>query len=682
MAEESKTIFWDRHEAALLIDLCIRVRKGEIKRTDGLAQLSAKLRRRAELTERKVTGDFRSVEQLAKYYAMVEYLVTDGLRGEPTAAPIIVSVYRTYVNDPEEFKKILDEAEHQCRQKVFEFDTHEVIKMVEASVKLNTLENIGEAINELSKLLQEYAKKRGVDDSDTSRDAAAIAKRINVIDGLRRGRQSDSANPKEVFLVRLYKYDPDKFNALLAEANRVLGIATVMPSREKLNAVLMANFPGGFQFHSSTARKLFRHYADEEDELRDITDEQLIDALKEITVEFGDKLFLPLNERQSQIMQEIQAVVTGLLEQGYTCIYAEKIFERYADRLSEVLHINNATDLMSRMGWEKNIISRGNPDMISDVQRLFRNEMRQISLDELARVFWFVPLDKLKSALNAAPHVICVKPNIYMDLDVFPIDRASLPKIEALLKHVLQFGQTISLEECRKIICRTFPEIEAATSEFSSQGFGGALRGLFGNKFSFNRNTISLASEIVSKRQLFVEYCSEHERFTLEELQAFAEEINSQIEFKSVRRVSIRISSNQFLHRDKIKFDVEAIDAVLDGLIEDCRSIKSLATHFHQFPPLENLEWNEYILESYLYCFSDKFELINSVFSKISWGGAAGRKELHLVFEDVAERILAKSDRWHDRESALDLLVSEKILLRRAFKDIDEVIRRLRAEFD
>ena len=63
-------------------------------------------------------------------------------------------------------------------------------------------------------------------------------------------------------------------------------------------------------------------------------------------------------------------------------------------------------------------------------------------------------------------------------------------------------------------------------------------------------------------------------------------------------------------------------------------------------------------------------------------GGAAGRKELHTVFEDVAERILAKSDRWHDRESALDLLVSEKILLRRAFKDIDEVIRRLRAEFD
>ena len=41
-------------------------------------------------------------------------------------------------------------------------------------------------------------------------------------------------------------------------------------------------------------------------------------------------------------------------------------------------------------------------------------------------------------------------------------------------------------------------------------------------------------------------------------------------------------------------------------------------------------------------------------------GGAAGRKELHTVFEDVAERIL----------------------LRRAFKDIDEVIRRLRAEFD
>ena len=680
MAEqESKTIFWDRHEAALLIDLCLRVREGKIRRTEGLVQLSDRLKRRAELMGRKVTEDFRNVGSLASCYAMVEYLLTDGLRGEPEAAPIFVSMYRTYMTEPDEFKKILAEAEHQCRQKVFEFDTHEVIKMVEASIKLNTLENIGEAVNDLAKLLQEYAKKRGVDDSDTSRDATAIAKRINVIDGLRRGRQTDSATPREVFLVKLYKYDPEKFQALLAEANKALGIETLMPPPEILAEALKMHFPGGFKCNSLIAKKQLRRYLDE-NELRDIGDDQLLKALREITIECNGKLFLPYNEQQQQLADEIQSAVASIFERGFSCIYVEKVFEKFSERLAEVLYIKNVGDLMERMGWEKTVLTRSTPDINADVQKFFREAQCPLSYFELESALWFLPFEKLKTAVIASPQIICVKSETYMDLSAFPLDSNARRKAEQLIKDVLTTVPSISIEECRRIIYKAFPTIVKATSDYTTQGFGNVLRGMFGNRFSFNRNMISAASEVVSKRQLFVDFCNERERFTLDELQAFAEEINSQIEFKSVRRVAVRIGTSQFLHRDLVPFDVKAVDAKLNELIDDCRSIKSLSMHFDELPPIENLDWNEYVLESYLFGFSEEFELINSVFSKLSWGGAAGRKSLHLAFEDVAEKILAKSKRWKDRESALDLLVSERILLRRAFKDIDEVIRRLRAE--
>lgn len=682
MAEnDSKIIFWDRHEAALLIDLCEKVQQNAVKRADGLAQLSKMLRNRAKLMGRKVDADFRSVESIAPCYAAVEYLITDGLRGDPGAAPIFVSVYRTYVSEPDEFKKILAEAEHQCRQKVFEFDTHEVIKLIEASNKFSKLDDLNAAVDNLSKLLKDYAHRRGVDDSDTSRDVPEIVRRLSVIDGLRRGRQVDSAAPREVFLVKLSKYDPEKFSALLAEANKALGIEIVLPAPEVLAEVLRTQFPSGFKYSSSVVMKKFRRDVGE-DELRDVEDDQLIKALKEITIEHGDKLFLPYDEQQQKLIDEIEGVVQDIFDSGYSCVYVEKLFERYHERLNEVLHINSVLDFMERQGWDKNILSRGTPDIASDVQKFFRAEHRQITYYELERALWFIPFEKLKTAVIASPKIIGVKYETYMDLDAFPLDEEQRVKVEQTIKNALQPVQSMSVEECRRIVYRSFPELEAATADYTTQGFGSILRGLYGNKFSFNRNMISAACEMVSKRQLFVDFCNEREAFTLDELQAYAEEINSQIEFKSVRRVAIRISAEQFLRRDQIKFDVEAIDNVLDGFVDDCKSIKSLSLHFDEFPPIDGFEWNEYILESYLFCFSEKFELINSVFSKLSWGGAAGRKSLHLAFEDVAEKILSKSKYWRDRETALDLLVNEKILLRRAFKDIDEVIRRLRADFD
>ena len=542
MAEqESKTVFWDRHEAALLIDLCLQVHAGKIKRAEGLAQLSARLRHRAKLMGRKIDENFRSAASLANYYAMIEYLITDGLRGEPEAAPILASVYKTFISEPDEFRKILDEAEHQCRKKVFEFDTHEVIKMVEASVKLNTLDNIGEAVNDLAKLLQDYAKKRGVDDSDISRDVSAIAKRINVIDGLRRGRQTDSATPREVFLVKLYKYDPEKFRALLSEANKALGIETHMPSPDIIAEALKTHFPGGFKYASAIAKKQLRHCLDE-NELRDISDEQLIKALRAITVESNGKLFLPYDEQQSQLVEEIKSTAANILDSGFSCIYVDKLFERFADRLTDLLHFGSATDLMERMGWDKNILTRGVPDINADVQKFFREAGHPISYVELEKAMWFLPFDKLKTAVIASPNIICVKSETYMDIAAFPLKDGDRHKAEQLIKGVLATVPSISIEECRRSIYKEFPEIVNATSDYTTQGFGNVLRGMFGNRFSFNRNMISAASEVVSKRQLFVDFCNERKNFTLDELQAFAEEINSQIEFKSVRRVAVRIA--------------------------------------------------------------------------------------------------------------------------------------------
>ena len=482
MAEQdSKIIFWDRHEAALLIDLCERVQHNEVKRAEGLAQLSKALRNRAKLMGRTIDDDFRSVERIAVLYSMVEYLITDGLRGEPGAVPILMSVWRICVNEPDEFKKILAEAKHQCRHKVFEFDTHEVIKLIEASIKFSKLDDLNAAVDNLSKLLKDYAHRRGVDDSDTSRDVPEIVRRLSVIDGLRHGRQVDSAAPREVFLVKLSKYDPEKFRALLADANKALGVEIILPPVEVLTEVLRTRFPNGLKYTSSIAMKQFRRCLSEE-ELRDVEDEHLIKALKDITIEHGEKLFLPYDEQQQKLIDEIEGVVRDVFDSGYSCVYVEKLFERYREQLSEVLHINSVPDFMERQGWTKNILSRGIPDIASDVQKFFREERRQITYYELERALWFIPFEKLKTAVIASPRIIGVKFETYMDLDALPFDAAQRAKVEQAIKNALQPVQSMSVEECRRIVYRSFPELEAATADYTTQGFGSVLRGLYGNR--------------------------------------------------------------------------------------------------------------------------------------------------------------------------------------------------------
>ena len=86
--------------------------------------------------------------------------------------------------------------------------------------------------------------------------------------------------------------------------------------------------------------------------------------------------------------------------------------------------------------------------------------------------------------------------------------------------------------------------------------------------YSFNGPIISSFGKELSMAEVFAQYCDDREQVTTEELKTLASEMNTVIYWDSVRDETIRISEDLLLRHDKVDFQIDEIDRVLDDLCD------------------------------------------------------------------------------------------------------------------
>ena len=110
---------------------------------------------------------------------------------------------------------------------------------------------------------------------------------------------------------------------------------------------------------------------------------------------------------------------------------------------------------------------------------------------------------------------------------------------------------------------------------------------------------------------LLKNYCQENASCTVAEVMDKAVELvgaqNRQNSFAALYDTMIRVDKEHFVSDVQVQFDVDQIDYVLQDIIGDrFAPIKSVTT-FALFPPCGH-SWNHYLLESFCYRFSKKYQ--------------------------------------------------------------------------
>ena len=97
---------WDIYESALLLDICLRVERGDIEEKAAIKKLSETLRRTAGRNDDNDT--YRNEAGISWQYNYMKYLIT---RPDYEHAPkIFKKIARLYREKPEKYAQVLREA--------------------------------------------------------------------------------------------------------------------------------------------------------------------------------------------------------------------------------------------------------------------------------------------------------------------------------------------------------------------------------------------------------------------------------------------------------------------------------------------------------------------------------------------------------------------------------------------
>ena len=201
------------------------------------------------------------------------------------------------------------------------------------------------------------------------------------------------------------------------------------------------------------------------------------------------------------------------------------------------------------------------------------------------------------------------------------------------------------------------------------------MKVLIGDNFSFNGAIISPKGSMIDTKEVYAEFAKARESFTFDELKQFSADLEINIYWNTLMRECVRISEYEFIRRDLIDFDAEAIDNVLETMFSgDYAPIKDISLFLH-FPNV-GYRWNLFLLESYLYKGSKAFSLIHSSFTRDEVYGAIVRNTANIYdYDALVVRVLADSGKYESGKTAIKYLTDNGYQARKRFDGIENVIK-------
>lgn len=461
--------------------------------------------------------------------------------------------------------------------------------------------------------------------------------------------------------------------------------------KERYTSILAENFEDGFRSAKAIDRNRFRMYYSDMfgDELAE-DDEHLVQTLMKIGTLRDERIFIKDETEQKDLLEEINDTITETFKDGASCIYLECLFTRFQEQLAEMLHVYTV-DSLERVLFSSgrhNYFKRYNylfgykkePSPNKDVLEYMKESHLPVTYSEIEKDLWYIPLDKIKHELVTTSSIVNVASEAYLYAPNLPVSEREVHQIAELISHALLQHNYISDVELMQLIEMHCPSVLMNTPDYPVWGLRNALAYLLHDKFSFRGAIISEKDEEISMAEVFSDFCQRSEHITVDELKQFASELNTIIYWDSVYSEMVRINQNEFVRRDQIHFDVEQIDAVLDNLIQgDYTPIKTINLFLH-FPTID-VPWNNFVLESYVAHYSQKFILLHTSYSATDCCGAVLRKDSGISdYRTLIVDVLVKNTGWKNKKDALQLLVDLGYQQRRSYSDIEKVMQEAKAK--
>lgn len=442
----------------------------------------------------------------------------------------------------------------------------------------------------------------------------------------------------------------------------------------------------GYQLGRAIFRGRFKnYYVSQYGNMPEQTDEQIDNILCQIGTQRDGRVFPKQNDEHNEFLNSIMSKIKSALEAGATAIYPAAVFERYRQQLAEELHVYSEEALSELIREHSEIklfkyhshliMFDRTPNPAEDIRRVLSSSHVPMTIEEINEAVWYITKDKIRSVLLSEKTIVNVSQGTYYFAPNFPISENEKCIIISAIDEELNHFSHITDVELIRIISDKCSSLAINVGDFSRHGVRNCLAYFLGEHFSFNGPIITHIGCEISTNEVFGQFAREREKLTYSELREFANEMQTIIYWDAVLSEMVRLNENEFIRKDKIKFDVDEIDNIIDGMFEGEYVPLGEINLFLSFPNIE-YQWNNFVLESYLFNFSQKFRLIHTYFGIKDTCGAIVRAESTISdYPTLIIDVLKKAGRTFSEKSALNYLVEKGYQARRSYKGIEIILR-------
>lgn len=455
-------------------------------------------------------------------------------------------------------------------------------------------------------------------------------------------------------------------------------------------AILVEYFPKGYRLESALDMKRMRRYYEElTGKALDLNQAILETAIRNCGIVYDGRLYMPQNMLSDEMRDQILFFIERCFDEGRSAVYYEAVFREFSEKLLDH-NIFNADMLkayltyyvsdqyyMGRSYLAKEY--RDDVDPIDEVRQCLKQYDFPVQVDELCDSLSHITEERIRFILGSNGEFVRNSKGEYFHADSLELTKEELENIAAIIDSTIEEHEFISGNELYDAIQTKYPYTFEKNAVFSVIGWRDALKYKFGDRFSFVGNIVSRAGTSLSMSDVFAEYGKGRQRFSIDELEQFAESIGTTIYFDSLYTNAIRISHEWFTSKGGAKFSVKETDAVLDRFCDGDYIPLQDVKEFALFPE-SSFPWTEYLLEQYVAFFSEKFYLMHGNYNKNCAVGAIIRKTCRFdSFDDLVTDILAHNDVSLQKKKVLDYLAENGYIARRSYTNIETIMINARA---
>lgn len=458
--------------------------------------------------------------------------------------------------------------------------------------------------------------------------------------------------------------------------------------KDKFEQTLLRRYRNGMQFDSIDYENFREMYELLFDERLSFDDSELGERLKYCGVMFKDRLFPAEGIIDNETKEKLFSYIDNSFSSGKKVLYYRAIFEDLAYAFSHCYLLNDEEMLrayieytapkdkyffsVNYMSVEQNI----SIDHNSEVGEYLLSAGKPVATEQVCSALSHIPREQVARIIATDNRFLRNAKGEYFHEDIFEVSEPELNQIAEIINSYIEQNEYAIWTDVWHDIQETMPVFLENNLYLSWLGIRNVLAKHYIGKFNFESAVISLPQNHYAMRDIYQLYAKHHSEFSADNIYELSKELDTVIYFDALAEVSVRVSHDLFVLKDNIHFDIDAVDAAITSFISgEYICIRDIDSYL-SFPNV-GYEWNEYLLESFVYSYSRKYCLLNNGFSLNNVAGAIVKREGSInEFVDVCAAILSEAPIDLNKNDALNYLAEINMISRRSYKDLDMAMKK------